>query len=394
MTRGWTILCAVGLASAALADFQEDQRLLARAPARQVVAAPQSADANAAAKATADDPRAPHGDLAQEEREARSAAALSQARLELVLARKALRGGQSARAIEKADRALALLRQVAPATDVSELELQAEGIKAVATRAAGDAASPPVRDAPVTAGDMPDSAQAPSPAQAPPSEQEPAAPPRLVRSPTGDEYSYRPRSTVINVDAVLSGENEQLRYQGAVDTQVRADDVRRLTETEESRLGPDNIVTYPENWPEIVRKRARYSDGVVARTPSWTDKDGREWYIAIYDIRDLTYEPPDFGGGPVDLYEEVNYNLDRQALRDYSWIFRGDAQDFANGIPLLRYFGGYRDNYGFSDYYGASNGGRYSLQRQQAIIDMIKAFTGMKEDAGPGQPYVVPVPQP
>ena len=47
-------------------------------------------------------------------------------------------------------------------------------------------------------------------------------------------------------------------------------------QADEARVAPQGVVSYPDNWPEIVAKRAEYKDGVIARSPSWIDQDGRE----------------------------------------------------------------------------------------------------------------------
>ena len=93
---------------------------------------------------------------------------------------------------------------------------------------------------------------------------------------------------------------------------------------------------------------------------------GREWYVALYDIGDLTREPAYFPapiGHPVWATQAA---LDRQALREYSYIFRGTAADLAAGLPLLRYFGGVCD---------VDLRPRHSRAEQERIVKLIRAFT-------------------
>jgi hypothetical protein len=89
--------------------------------------------------------------------------------------------------------------------------------------------------------------------------------------------------------------------------------------------------------------------------------------VALYDIRDLIYVAPDFQPPMgVTVGEQLRNLFDREALRWRSEIFGGLPEDLAAGIPLLRYFGGIDDR----------AGPRYSAERQQHIVDMIKAFVG------------------
>ncbi len=109
------------------------------------------------------------------------------------------------------------------------------------------------------------------------------------------------------------------------------------------------------------------------------DKDGREWYVAIYDIRDVTYQPPDFHATDgLSLTQSLRDTLDRDALRRSSYLFNGYPEDLAAGIPLLRYFGGIDD----FEYRGP----KYSQERRQQVIDMIKRFT----EAHTAEAYVGP----
>ena len=66
------------------------------------------------------------------------------------------------------------------------------------------------------------------------------------------------------------------------------------------------------------------------------------------------------------LAERMRNLQDRQALRWRSMVFGGYPEDLAAGIPLLRYFGGV-------DEWAES---RYSPERQEQIVDMIRGFVG------------------
>ena len=255
----------------------------------------------------------PDGDLITQEHQARVEAALAQARLELVLSRQALRAERLVEAVEKAQRVLDLLSDLSAEMDVSIYELQAEGVLAKAARAGVEITVPRASE-------------------------QPAQQQRVL------EEDYR-------------------------DSEVQA-----LLEAQETRVIPRDLVTYPKDWPEITKRREQYSDSMVARGPSWWDDEGREWYVAIYDVHDLILEPARFR---VPTFSYHTWR-DREALRQYSYIFRGDAHDLAAGLPLLRYFGGVED---------AMPEMRYSRTKLEQITRMVEAFTNTPE----GGAFVIPL---
>lgn len=401
MTTRCAFFFVAGLAVLAAADDRSADRKL-------IVQASRGGGSVTVAATSSDGVTQPVGKMEKLEAQARAELSVSQARLELVLARKALTARRYAKAADHARRALAVFANVSNQVDVSVLELQAEGVIAKARRLGGE----PVllgemrqpdantqRDMQDTAPDYPLARR--SRAAATVARQFDGADTdvvdtrgnaevlmdRAVRNQEPTSYGYRPGREIIDRRAVIDRDNQRIYYQDALREAYRANEARLLTEVDEARITPSNgLVSYPDNWPEIVRKRAKYKDGVVARSPSWTDKDGREWYVAIYDIHDLIYEPPDFqnieGLGFLPR-EGLQAAEDRAALRQYSEIFRGFPEDLAAGIPLLRHFGGLGDPFAY-------RGPKYSLERQQQIINMIRAFTGEKPTEPSVQPVVTP----
>jgi len=389
MKRLVAVLLGVAvLATGYAGEFPGDQRLIDQAPARGAVPA---------ATERAQPSESPESDLSQTERQARIDANTALAKLQIVLARKALRAGDLKEAALKAHHVLVLVRQVPPEVDLSELELQAEGILSRASRAginvdtlAGEAAD----DAPLLEDDaeldrcVQGAVRVARQYEGPPrkdvdtSGDARALRERTLRRQMPDRHAYRPGGVIIDVEAVLATDRERRHYQGALRDAYKADEVRMLVSADEARVVSDGVVSYPNDWPERIRRREKWADGVVARSPSWVDKDGREWYVAVYDIHDLIYVPPDFGMRRSFLGHDIAVRdaLDREALRDHSMIFRGNADDLFEGIPLLHYFGGMDPV--------ALRGPKYSMERQQDIIDMIQAFTGGRVDDG----TVLPIP--
>ncbi len=378
--------CAlIGLAlSCCCCCLGDDRELIARAASEWQTPPVSPGAANEPANADAQ--------LAASERRARLAVSASTARLELIMARKALRGARNDDAAKHARAALAALAPLGDSEEFGELALQAEGILSRATRAPVTAgAMQPL--SPVGAGSgQPPAAAGP---KALPEPRDPArAAARIARGYDGadtpeidtrgnadalheramlrahEDSGYRPGREVVDLDAVYERDRQRLAYEGALREAYKADEARLLVEADQARIAPQGEIAFPDDWQERISKRAANRDGVAARSSTWTDKDGRQWHVAVYDIADLTYVPPDFAPiGGIDFVESLWNAEDRAALRWRSQIFGGYAEDLAAGIPLLRYFGGL-DPY-------ALRGPKYSAGRQQQVIDMINRFTNV-----------------
>lgn len=368
----------------------DDQQLITRAPHLAAQTAPPAREP-AAPDAPADD-----------ERVARAEANLAVAKLQLVLARKAARAGELAVAARQAQHALILIRQLPPAIDASDLEFQAEGILAraaqagISTAAVERAAS---ADAPLQPDDVQLDREVQGAAAVARQYEGPPRPDidasgdaralreRTLRRPAGDCHAYRPGAEIIDVDAILARSQARLIYQGALEQAYSEDEARILVNAEEARLVPDSDVAYPPDWPERVARRSQWAGGQIARSPSWFDKDGREWYVAIYDVHDLIYVPPDFlrSAGVGDLRFNLQTLQDRRALRESSFIFRGwngwESLEF--GIPLLRYFGGVDP--------WIDRGPKYSPEKQRELVRMIQSFVGGEVEAT-NTPVPLPIP--
>lgn len=375
MRTVYALVAVVGLVAfgTAWADEVDDQALIA-----QVESERPDARQTGASK-----PKGPQ-DLGQAEQEARIALTVAQSRLELVLARKALRTHQIKDAAIRAQRVLNLLKELPPQVDASEFELQAEGILARAEKAGVDVAalaerasggtSPPGFDdyldkqtrAAAEVGQRYTGADRDTIDTR--IEAETLRRRTLQRQIPGD-YGYRPGKEIFDTDAILERDRQRVYYEDALHTAYSADAARLLTEADEARVAPVGEIAYPDDWPEKVARRAKYAGGEMARSESWIDQDGREWYVAVYDIRDLTYVPPDFQPTfSLDPAENLRNTLDRHALRWGHGFFGGlPTWDLDVTIPLLRYFGG------VDDY--AWRGPKYSAERQEQIVEMIKAFT-------------------
>lgn len=373
----------IALLSSAVALGQsaaDDRHLISRAPRAAAQVEPQ-APAPAAPGAPADD-----------ELTARAEANLAVAKLELVLARKAARANDLSVAARQAQHALILIRQLPSAIDASDLEFQAEGILARAAQA-GVNITALERDAAAQAPLDPDDAELDRDVQGaaavarqyegPPrrdidaSGDARALRDRTIRRQAGDCHAYRPAAEIVDVDAILARSRARTVYQGALEQAYSEDEARILVNADEARLVPESDVAYPPDWPQRVARRSQWAGGQIARSPSWFDKDGREWYVAIYDVRDLIYVPPDFlrSAWVADHRFRPQMLQDREALRENSFIFRGwtgwESLEF--GIPLLRYFGGVDP--------WIDRGPKYSPEKQRELVRMIQAFVGGEVEA-------------
>ncbi len=320
-------------------------------------------------------PRGTVADLDRAVAEAETDALFAQAKLELIVARRALADEQWGVAAQKANLALEALRSLRGRIDVGEQELVAEGILARAHREGGINTDPIHLERGIDAAteiargyDGVDKPEIDTRGNA-----------KEIRARTlrqvPDRYGYRPGRSIFDVDRIDDREEARRAYQDALRDAYKDDEARLLVQVDEARTAPNGIVSYPDDWPEkAARRDARYPGGRIAKGASVTDADGTEWYVAVYDIHDLIYVPPDFV--PVaSMHPLENFRnfADRHAIRWQSQIFRGFPEDLAAGIPLLNYFGGI-DPFQL-------RGPKYSLERQQQVIDMINAFTKRHPEA-------------
>lgn len=378
-----SLVASTLLATAALAQEAAgpDRELIAKAAANRPAPA---APAKLAAARESDD-------LGPAETKARTDVALADARLELVLARKAMRSDRFDEAARRALRAQSALRGLPKDVDASAWELQADGIVARAEKHGVNIEALRVT---LGAGGDPDSSttQAAGTVDRDPLETSSKAAIEVVREYSGantpdidttisaealrqrtqqrgtDDLGYRPGREAFDRDAIAERDQQRLAYEDSLSDATRSDELRRLVEADEARVAPAREIGYPDDWKERVARRARFADGQAARTSSWTGTDGKEWYAALYDIRELTYVPPDFAPSfSLDPVEDLRNTLDREALRQRSQIFSGTAEDLAAGIPLLRFFGGVDDF--------AYRGPMYSREKAAQIAEQVKAWT-------------------
>lgn len=112
-----------------------------------------------------------------------------------------------------------------------------------------------------------------------------------------------------------------------------------------TRLGEDpaqteKVVVYPRDW-ESTAARAPDRSGIMFEGLPYEDDRGQVVQTVIYDVRALVLPQPSFQYIPLaDLITSTQASSDREALRRGSEIFNGYAEDLAEGIPLLGYFGG------------------------------------------------------
>ena len=164
---------------------------------------------------------------------------------------------------------------------------------------------------------------------------------------------------VFDVDSLLASEEQSAGYQEALRNAYKSDEVRALVDADESRRIPNGIVSYPPDWPQRVQKRQKWA------------------YVAIYDVQDLIYVPPNFERTWKTPYEQRRDDLDRRAFWNNPYLFFGSGRG-DDAISLLRYFGGVDAI--------ADRGPKYSFERQMQIVDMIRAFT----DTAPENITVIP----
>ncbi|KKN16286.1 hypothetical protein LCGC14_0977420 [marine sediment metagenome] len=178
------------------------------------------------------------------------------------------------------------------------------------------------------------------------------------------DYSYRPIKPILaeltytesDYDRALRENDNTINHLRKIKDKTKQSEIEVLVNADEARIIPRNIekdiISYPANWPDIVKKREKYKDSVIARSPSWIDEEGKEWYVAVYDISDLIYEVPNFES-PYSLTPMERYY---RSLQEHNEYYRGFNWDIPQN-PEKRV------------------GPVYSETKRQQIVDIIKAFT-------------------
>ncbi len=327
-----------------------------------------------------------------EYRAAQQEASAVNAKVALLDARRALLADRWVEARERGNDALRLLRTLPTSERVVDQILIAEGVvsrasQAMARKRRGD------HDNPIYASDQPaagTTAMTPVGVNATPVQPAPAPP----TGASGQTIVVRNApAAAAAADAVdplppddATAVLEQAR-RGARIRQQAGDDAASLMNDAEATLlaprGANEWVEYPPDFMEKAKRReARYPGGMVARGGGWTDANGNEWYMGVYDISDLIYMPPDFvPPGSLDPREQTRISFDREAFRQRFFAFGGAwPGDIHDAIPLLRYFGGVDDL--------VYRGPKYSIERQQQIEEMVRVLLGQ---AGP-QAQIISLP--
>lgn len=186
---------------------------------------------------------------------------------------------------------------------------------------------------------------------------------------------YVPGRAGPSVAESVARDAERLVEEGDVRRGYKSDEAQTLLDAGRDRRIPQGLLTYPDDWPEITRRRKDYADGTYYKSEPFRGPDGQMVYTAIYDLRELMMEVPDFTDAPeMDLEVTIRNLGDRYWLQRRSQIYGGWADDLAAGVPLMRFFGGIDE----SNIPPSPNAAR---QRYQEIMGVIHDVLGSGSDA-------------
>lgn len=284
----------------------------------------------AAGKLTAEDREALN--LIERHQATRVQQTLTDTRLDLAQSRAALSAGDAILAKAKAKSAGMRLDSLPPDVDVSIYRSEIKEAMNSARRADRRNARSRQVDESLTLGDAgemtPVNTNAPANATTPPAD---------ATTVTTAEVS--------DPNAMAVHDDDQHVYDRSVAMALRQNRADWLLRDNSDMIVPMNDMTYPADFPTKTRNRARYADGVIYESQPFTGADGQTYTTAIYDISDLVVSVPDFYAPyPATAREQRQWELDRQCLRERSYIFNGYAEDLAAGLPLLNFFGGINQN--------------------------------------------------
>lgn len=164
----------------------------------------------------------------------------------------------------------------------------------------------------------------------------------LDRQTTWDQGRYAPAQELVDTGKLLELDRERVHYQYAL-TQAR-DGARRdeLLHVVEATVPPPAVMNYPANWQQISERRKEYADGVLWKSRTFKDSDGKEKYVAAYDVSDLLFVP--IFPGPSE------YNIRRPTNPLTFWTNKF-------WYPDLYLYGPYSGNYGPGGYAWGGRGG-------------------------------------
>ena len=288
-------------------------------------------------------------ELDQAEQEASIELAVAKIKLELVRAKKDLRAGQTDAAIQRARLILALAGSLPSDIDMDDYTLPAEGILARAGATAPGAANTETNAN--------------------------VARRRVLRTPASPPECLSTEELTAELERRRVG---QTRSPYGTTGTSHVDDW--INETDDLNQVPNGEIQYPADWADKVARRQKYAGGEIARSHSWYDAEGREWFAAVYDIDDLTLSTPDYQPTfSLDLAENDRNALDRHALRWGYGAFSGfHTWDLDTMFQVFRAFGGMDDD--------AWNGPVHSREKQRQVIETIQWFT---IDQPPTKPQII-----
>jgi len=147
-------------------------------------------------------------------------------------------------------------------------------------------------------------------------------------------------------DQAFRRDAQRYQHQADLTRAYKSDEADALVDVDKARRIPGEVFVYPSDWPAIVDRRRDHHDGIIWAGPEFANENGVVMRSVVYDVSSLIIEVPDFTNAPIlDLTLQTQVAQDRQALRQYSQIFTGSANDLASGIPLLLFFGGVDDRH-------------------------------------------------
>lgn len=257
---------------------------------------------------------------------------LTSVRLQLLQARQALKRGDTSAVTQLSKAATAQLDGLPPDVDVSEYRRQIRSVDQAARRQSVSQEKRKQKSSP-------DSIEPAAPSSGDPNG--PAA--TEVERDASDEFrdGYVPTGELIEAGRSDRADYELHRAQRDLADDTARNRVNWLYEIMNAHNPPVGDVAYPADFGLRTQRRAKYRDGVIWQGPPEKGPDGRDYVTAIYDLAELAHPVPNFAGyysgSPI---MDVQARLDRYFLQTQSFIFRRDAQDLAEGLPLLPYFGG------------------------------------------------------
>jgi hypothetical protein len=129
-----------------------------------------------------------------------------------------------------------------------------------------------------------------------------------------DAGRYAPVKELVDRGKLIEWQRARLHMHGVLADLKHDSHQEQMIQVEGAKIAPRDPMNYPSDWEQIKARRAKYADGVLWKSGTFTDGDGKQKQIVAYDVSDLLHVPS---------YQSLMYNVQTPAsARMQMWMNR------------------------------------------------------------------------